>query len=71
MGKVPDDEPLVHRLLALDPDTGATAQRAIRVVRVGAVHAELDGASVRVDSGVTIGQGAGKVLVAGESEMAI
>ena len=51
MGKVPDDEPLVDRHYALEPDAGSAAQGAVRVVRVGAVHAELDGARVRVDGG--------------------
>lgn len=60
MGKVPDDNaPLVHHLLALDPDAGAAAQGAVRVVRVGAVDAELDGAGARVDGGVAVGQGTG------------
>lgn len=65
MGKVPDDEPLVDRHLALEPDAGSAAQGAVRVVRVGAVHAELDGARVGVDGGVAIGQGTGAVLVSG------
>lgn len=68
MGKVPNDEPLIHRLLALDTDTGAAAKGAIRVVRVGAVDAELDGVCGRVDGGIAVGQSAGKVLVTGERD---
>lgn len=64
MGKVTNDEPLVHGLLALDADAGAAAKGAVGVVCVGAVDAELDGVRGRVDGGVAVGQGAGKVLIA-------
>lgn len=65
MGKVSNDEPLVHRLLAFDTDTGAAAEGAIRVVRVGAVDAEFDSVRGRVDGGIAVRQGAGKVLITG------
>lgn len=68
MGKVPNDKPLVNRLLALDPDTGTAAQGAVGVILVGAVHAELDGILGRVDGRVAVGQGAGQVLITGERD---
>lgn len=72
MSKVTDDNaPCIHHLLALDPDAGAAAQGPVRVVRVGAVDAELDGARVWVDGDIAVGQGAGEVLVAGGLVMVV
>lgn len=43
MGKVTDDQALIHFLLALDPDTWTAALAAIGVECVGGVYAEDNG----------------------------
>lgn len=49
MGKVTNDQPLVHGDLTFEADTGAASLAAIWVIRVGGVYAESHNICGRVD----------------------